>query len=115
MRVDAPTVDDVEAAVLEVWDFSRTYPTVRPDAQVTCGMCNGDLLVRWWRYFTKNQKGVSTPYRCDVSVKCCRCSALHTFGIVVPRDVWAALPESVHGVTMKRRRAQQAGLMPEEV
>lgn len=111
----SPDVDAVEQAVLEVWTFESGFPTIRDDADVSCGYCGGRLLIRWWRYFAKEDrhKNITTPYRCDVSTKCCRCSALGTFGVVVPRDVWENLDPRVPGVTFKRERARQAGLIKE--
>lgn len=108
-----PGIDEVEAAVLAVWDFSQTFPMLRDDADVACGCCGGRLLVRWWRYHQKKDrhKNLTTPFRCDVSVKCCRCSVLWTFGVVVPRDVWAGVNPSMVGATFKRERAIQAGLI----
>ena len=81
------SVDDVHTAVAKVWDFTQTFPTIRPGT-ISCGRCGGRFLIRDWKYHRNRTPHTSVPWRCDVSTKCVGCSAVDVFGVVVPQDVW---------------------------
>lgn len=105
------TVDEVEAAVRKVWQFGP-LPTFRPDSGVCCGKCGGQFLIRDWKVHFRPSSPTS-PFRCDVSTKCTGCSAVDTFGVVVPRDVWPDIPDGLKKRRQQvgRRRAEREGLI----
>lgn len=85
--------EEVLARVGEVWDLSGAFPEMRDDADLRCPTCGqGTFTYRYWRFFERVPAG-TVPHRCDVGVKCNRCSLVLTFGLPIPAEMFERAPE----------------------
>lgn len=73
-----PTVD--VGSAWQVDDVPVPVPRFKP----ACPVCRGDrVLLRTWHWY---ERGVTARYRCDVSFKCLKCSAVWTHGLALNRS-----------------------------
>lgn len=78
--------DDVHRRVDAKWDFTGPLPVPKP-GWMRCGFCGSDVIqARHWK--RHERRGGTVRYRCDLSVKCCDCSAVWIHGIAVPDEWW---------------------------
>ena len=73
--------------VREVWDIDQWFPTLRSHSQagVSCPACESRTFgVRSWKYHHRPMS--SHTRRCDVMVKCYRCSMTWCHGVPVPEE-----------------------------
>lgn len=90
---DAPTLfpslapDEVAERIARRWQIrGGLYPM--PRWAITCPVCwSQEIQLRHHHYHRR--PGKSNPFRCDVSVKCCECSNVLVFGLVVTQEVYA--------------------------
>lgn len=76
--------------VSKMWRFgSLPYPRW----EIVCPFCKSNKLqVRFWGFHKKPPP--SYPYRCDLWVKCTKCTAVFDFGVAIPREMFLKwLPE----------------------
>ena len=87
---DVP-LEDVLAATERRWDTSRALPVPRP-GWLACPVCRGEVIQpRFWRFHERDGRP-TTPWRCDVSFKCCDCAAVWIHGVALPAETWAGRP-----------------------
>lgn len=85
------TLEQVLAATERYWDLSRPLPTPR-DGMIRCGHCGHDgIQIRYWKWH-RREESRTTPYRCDVVLKCTGCGAFWPHGVVVPEVYFEARP-----------------------
>lgn len=94
------TAEEIMARVSEVWDFDQPFPW--PKVDLSCQVCgSGALHPRFWRFFNRGERS-RIPWRCDVGVKCTRCSVVLTFGVPVPEDVFRNTAERLDIVNQQK-------------
>lgn len=70
-----------------MWDLS--YPLPVPRFRPTCPICDSfPLMVKDWKFHTRVRTGSSSPWRCDVRMKCPGCSYVGAFGLAVGEDYY---------------------------
>jgi len=83
--------EKIWARVQKNWDFSSII--IKPKMRLTC-MCGGsDWHPRYWLFHDyEMQLGGKQShrfrYRCDISMKCAKCSFVGVWGVIVPEDWW---------------------------
>ncbi len=83
------TPDEVVKAVSERWDLTGRWPT--PKWAVECPTChNTRVQAQFWRFSRYTSHNGSNPYRCNVSMKCTRCSYVMMFGVFIPQAMYDA-------------------------
>ena len=81
----ALTEDEVLERVEESWDLSGDFPM--PKFAVKCPVCGSEeIQARLWQFTHKDSGGAK--YRCNVSFKCTRCSAVWMHGVVIPEEMF---------------------------
>lgn len=87
------TAEEIISRVREVWDLDGLLPW--PRSPLNCASCgSGELHPRYWRFFKRSGFPNSrVPFRCDVGVKCTRCSLVMVYGVAVPQEVYDRAPE----------------------
>lgn len=95
------TREEILSRVREVWDLDGILPW--PHETLNCASCgSGELHPRYWRFFRRQGFPESrVPYRCDVGVKCTRCSLVMVFGVAVPKEVYDRAPNRGHQLQWK--------------
>lgn len=91
--------ETVEAA----WDFTDTLPRPRLELRCLCGATD-EWLPRYWRLHTRPDTS-TVEHRCDVSIKCTRCSHVAVFGLAITPVRFAAI-EHASGHRASRGGAQ---------
>jgi hypothetical protein len=83
-----PSFEEVQEAIAEAWYMGERFPV--PRFTPRCANCQSDQMVlRYLRFFKRG--GLATwPYRCDYHMKCAVCSAILTFGVVIPKEMFKA-------------------------
>lgn len=88
------TKEDILSSVREVWDLDGLLPW--PKEELKCHTCGNDQLhPRYWRFFKRSDDS-RIKHRCDVGMKCTRCSLSLVFGVAVPEEVYESAPERAH-------------------
>lgn len=83
-----PPIEEVHEKVRAAWHLGKRFPV--PKFKPTCPCCQSeDVIFRRMRFFLIGGPA-TTPYRCDVFVKCGKCSAAWTYGIVIPKEMYEA-------------------------
>ncbi|HET9499498.1 MAG TPA: hypothetical protein VFO98_04495 [Marmoricola sp.] len=72
--------------VRTAWEVSGLLPT--PRRALGCPFCDGVLAVKDWKFHRRTRVGSSSPWRCDVRMKCMTCGFVPTFGVLVTREVY---------------------------
>lgn len=97
----SPTLD--WSTVDEMWDFSSGNPMPRWD--VKCHQCESPrVVIRHWFYHLRPAEFLRRPgewvrddtkhkERCDVSMKCTRCSLVFNFGVAVRKEHYPEFPQ----------------------
>ena len=76
--------DTVLKRIEENWDF--TYGIPLPKFDLICPICkSSEVMARAWKYH-KRVGSKTSPYRCDFSAKCTRCSFVMTWGVLLTLD-----------------------------
>lgn len=92
--------EGVDERVTAQWDLSGPLPI--PRFPRYCPRCcigtvylysdDETLVVKDWRFHERRTSGSPEPWRCDVRMKCVRCSLVLSFGVKVPKPMHAAAP-----------------------
>lgn len=94
---------DLEQIVQRVnarWDLSGEFPM--PRWQPACPCCGSDdIQARHWTF--GKRPGHRVEHRCDVSMKCCDCSLVFTFGVPIPSSMYQAKPNQYAWREVRRR------------
>ena len=96
--------DETLKRVREAWDLSGDFPV--PKFTVRCPICGSEeVQARYWSFHDANKHyHHAVPYRCDISFKCTRCSAIWEHGIPIPEAVYRRhIPEPLHYITKTYR------------
>jgi hypothetical protein len=88
------TPEEIHERVATRWDlYSWAYPL--PKFHAVCPWCGADELhARTWGFHDRHphmERDVDSGrvrYRCDVSMKCCFCGNVQTWGVAVPDEWW---------------------------
>jgi len=84
----SPPLEEVEKKVDAAWHLGERFPA--PKFTPVCPHCHCyDVIFRRMRFFLMGGSP-TTPYRCDVFVKCGTCSVTWTYGIVIPKRMFKA-------------------------
>ena len=80
--------EEILNRVEEAWDLSGDFPL--PKVPIKCPVCgSGEIQARNWIFHLARDPSISrVPYRCDVSFKCTRCSAVWVHGIAIPEKIY---------------------------
>lgn len=76
--------DKLLERVQKMWKFgSLPYPKF----EMKCPICGSkEFQVRYWGFHKR--PAPHYPYRCDLWVKCTRCSAVYDFGVAIPKEMF---------------------------
>ena len=82
--------EEVFQNVSKRWNLNTKLPL--PKWDIECPVCSassseGKVQARQWQFHKRRTK-TDKPYRCDISLKCCRCSHTFTFGLVIPEAIY---------------------------
>jgi hypothetical protein len=101
--------EEVMAQINRMRDFSSCSVPL-PKFRLKCPQCgiHKDILAKNWKYWCHTQAGSNHPYRCDIWVKCFRCSLVWTFGLVVPKDIHPEQRKVIHYREVKKE-LEEAG------
>ena len=76
--------DKLLERVQKMWRFG-SFPY--PKWEIKCPVCgSNEIQVRNWGFHKKEPP--SYPYRCDLWVKCTKCSHVFEFGVAIPREMF---------------------------
>ena len=79
--------DQILKRVEESWDLSGDFPM--PKDIIKCPVCGSkEIQARFWAFHLSSDPHSRVPYRCDVSFKCTRCSAIWIHGIAIPEEMY---------------------------
>lgn len=71
------------------WDIDGVLPVPLP-GWLACPVCRAEeIQAREWMFHVRKGSHAN-PYRCDVSFKCCDCSAVWWHGVAVPQAMFDA-------------------------
>jgi hypothetical protein len=94
-----PPLEVVHENVAKMWHLGKRFPV--PKFHPVCAFCSStDVVIRRMRFF-KVANPATTPWRCDVYMKCKRCSVVWTYGIVIPKEMWKG--NEKHGMIHRKR------------
>lgn len=101
---DAHT-DGIDERVEAHWDLDWPLPVPRFPRVCPCAIGGSyppaeTLVVKDWKLHQRTDSGTTHPWRCDVRLKCVRCSLVQIYGVRIPRAYYeaahAALPRRHH-------------------
>ena len=71
----------------EAWDLSGDFPI--PKDIIRCPVCGSkEIQARYWLFHPSGNPDSRVKYRCDVSFKCTRCSAVWVHGVAIPEELY---------------------------
>lgn len=80
------TKESEQTAVSRMWDLSGSVPL--PEFEITCPACSHDeILPKHFVFSIKNNSYPHNPHRCNVFMKCTRCSMVWEHRLVVPESM----------------------------
>ena len=83
-----PELEVVHENVARAWYLGERFPVPKFDPK--CPACDSmKALIRMYRFFMRGGQA-TTPYRCDVYMKCMDCGAVWTYGIVISKEMFKA-------------------------
>jgi len=96
--------DQLLKRVSQMWEF-KSFPY--PKFEIICPICkSNEIQVRYWGFHKKQPP--SYPYRCDLWVKCSKCSHVFEFGVAVPKEMYLKwLPEDKGSRRVDWREAKE--------
>lgn len=76
--------EGVDGRASQYWDTRWVLPVpVLGSAVLECGACYGDMTLKGWLIHTRST-GSTSPWRCDVRLKCMMCAKVDTYGVRIP-------------------------------
>ena len=79
--------EEILKRVEDAWDLSGDFPM--PKDAIRCPVCGSkEIQARSWSFFPSPDPNSRIPYRCDISFKCTRCSAVWIHGVAIPKEMY---------------------------
>jgi len=83
-----PDLEVVHENVAKAWYLGERFPV--PKFNPKCPACDSRAaLIRMYRFFMRGGPA-TTPYRCDVYMKCLDCGVIWTYGVVISKEMFKA-------------------------
>jgi hypothetical protein len=86
--LSVPAIEIVHENVEAAWHLGERFPVPKFDPRCPCCDSLG-VIFRRMRFFLMGGPA-TTPYRCDVYAKCCNCSVVWSYGIVISKEMFKA-------------------------
>lgn len=84
------------------WNLDYPLPIPRGAGMRLCPGCSAgnpfpqpSLVVKDWKFFTRDKVGSKVPFRCDVRLKCVTCSLVLIYGVVIPEEMYEAAKAAI--------------------
>lgn len=76
--------DGQETRLARAWTLDYPLPVPARHRPLRCPCCGiGDLVLKDWKFHTRQRTGSKAPWRCDVRMKCMTCGHVPIFGVPV--------------------------------